>query len=131
MRNLVGSALLSLIMGLVVGSASAEQIYSASDLAAALSKQQNISEAQANAEIERVFTAIRGELKAGRPIMVKNFGRFYTTESLVRSRKGKNPAELAKNAAAVPVKSEAKRRYARFSAAEMLKLELNSSGKIS
>ena len=76
----------------------------------------NISDQQARDQFDLVFNAIKEELKVGSQVSVKNFGKFHVQNR--DERVGRNP----KTGAALKIPAK---RYARFSASDNLKTELN------
>ena len=82
-----------------------------------LGKNSSVSEYVAKEQIQRVFTAIEEELKAGREVTIRNFGRFYVRERA--ARKGRNP----KTGVAIEIPAK---KYPRFASAAYLKETVNS-----
>lgn len=111
MRSILFGALTVLAF---TGSAVAE----APPLVVQVARQANISEAAAREQIERVVNAIKEELRGGRDVTIRNFGRFYVQERDART--GRNPR--TGEAIEIPAK-----RYPRFSSSESFKDDLNAS----
>jgi DNA-binding protein HU-beta len=76
-----------------------------------------ISEADAQKQVEMVFNAIKSELKEGREISIKNFGRFFVKDR--DEHEGRNPKTGEK--ISIPA-----RKYPRFASSDNLKKELNN-----
>ena len=89
----------------------------AASLVQNLAEQSGISEAQARTQVNEVFSAIQGELKAGRNVTIRKFGRFYLQER--EAHTGRNPA--TGEAIQIPAK-----RYPRFRSSDSLKSALNT-----
>ncbi len=94
------------------------EVLAASDdgLVTAVAKESKIPEAQAQEQVDAVFTALRGELLAGRDVTIKNFGRFAVQERAPRT--GRNP----KTGEALEIGA---RRYPHFTSSEKLKDTFN------
>lgn len=78
-----------------------------------LSRIANISEEQAEKNVINVFAAIESELKAGRSVTVRKFGRFYIAEARKKHDKGLNKEEGSK------------KRYPRFASSDSLRRAVN------
>ncbi len=89
---------------------------SADNLVKALSMESKISNEQAEQQIQSVFNLIAAELKAGRDVSIKRFGKFHIQHRA--AHQARNPRTGA--SVQVPAK-----RYARFSSSEILKTSLN------
>ena len=89
-------------------------------LVANIAKQASISEADAVRAIDQVMSGIKEELKAGRDVTIKNFGRFYVSER--DAHEGRNPRTGQK------IQIEA-RNYPRFVSSDGFKAEMNGAGK--
>ena len=87
-------------------------------LATALVRNAHLPEAQADEQAERVFSAIRTELKSGRAVEIKNFGRFYVSERKTQAKAATAPGKNRKP-------QQAAKKYPRFTSANALKAELN------
>ena len=87
------------------------------NLVLAVAKQGNLSEKQAADSVQLVFNALQVELEAGRPVLIRNFGRFYLQER--DARKGRNP----KSGAEIDIPAK---RYPRFASADGLKQVMNN-----
>ena len=112
---------LSAIVLLFAQGAQAEKAQKIS-LAAALVKRTNVSDTQAQEQVERVFSVLRAELKDGNNVEVRSFGNFS-----VRERARRHSKKSAPGAAEKP--SEARRKYPHFVSSESLKVELNPQKK--
>ncbi len=88
------------------------------NLVQTLSKTASVSDQDATKQIQNVFAAVEAELKAGRDVTIRNFGRFYLQER--EARKGRNPKTGAE--IAIPAKS-----YPRFTSSDKLKDVVNES----
>lgn len=88
------------------------------NLVSTVAREGKLSTEKAEETVALVFSALRGELTGGRPVTVTNFGRFFLHEAA--PRKGRNPRTGA--ALDIPAK-----RYARFSAADRLREQVNST----
>lgn len=86
------------------------------NLIKAVSAQTKLSPEQAEQQIQSVFSAIESELKAGREVSIRRFGKFHVQQRA--ARQARNPKTGA------PVQVPA-RNYARFNASELLKSHLN------
>ena len=86
------------------------------DIATTIAKERSISTEEARVQVEKVFGAVGAELREGRDVTIKNFGKFYVQER--QARMARNPKTGA------PVSVGAKR-YARFVSADGLKNSLN------
>ena len=83
------------------------------NLVAAVSASTGASKEQARVQVDAVINGIKAELLAGRPMTIRNFGKFYVTE--MAPREVRNPRTGEK-------KMIEARRYPKFSSAESLKL---------
>lgn len=92
--------------------------FAASDngLVTQLAKEAKISEDQAQAQVDAVFSALRTELLAGRDVTIKNFGRFAVSERAART--GRNP----RTGEALEIGA---RRYPHFTSSDKLKDSFN------
>lgn len=87
----------------------------------AVMRHSHISESLAKEHVERVFSAIRAELREGRGVDVPYFGRFRLSERSATRRAPRN-GKRPKREDAQPHR---RTRSARFSASASLKEELN------
>lgn len=86
------------------------------DLATRMSTNLNISKAAAEKQIEMVFDEIAKELKSGKEVEVKNFGKFYVQNRNAYTRKNPNSGATIQ----IPAK-----RYLRFTPDDELKKAIN------
>lgn len=91
------------------------------ELVLRVAKQGNISEDQARSEINRVFSAIEAELKDGRNVTIKNFGRFSLSNR--EARKGRNP----RTGAVIDIPAK---KYPRFLSADGFKQRMNETAPL-
>lgn len=84
-------------------------------LNAALAKNANISESQAQEQVEKLSRVIKQELMKGNAVEVKSLGRFYLQQ---RKLVKKNPNDPNKP-------TEVLRKYPRFTSSELFKNEVN------
>lgn len=84
-------------------------------LNAALVKNANISESQAQEQVEKFSRVIKQELIKGNTVEIKNLGRFYLQH---RKLVKKNPNDPNKP-------TEVLRKYPRFTSSELFKNEVN------
>ncbi len=84
-------------------------------LNAALVKNANISESQAQDQVEKLSRTIKQELLKGNSVEIKNLGRFYLQQ---RKLVKKNPNDPNKP-------TEVLRKYPRFTSSELFKNEVN------
>jgi DNA-binding protein HU-beta len=88
------------------------------NLVRALAKQSSIADQQAEEQIHAVFSAVQEELRAGREVNIRKFGRFWVQDR--NARQGRNPKTGA------PVQIPAKK-YPKFSSSDVLKTSLNTN----
>ena len=86
-------------------------------LVTAVAQQSGLSQDEARKQVDTVFAGIKAELLAGRPITVRNFGRFYVSE--LGPREVRNPRTGQK------MQIEA-RKYPKFTSADTFKEEFRS-----
>ena len=87
-------------------------------LVEAVATQSGVSQDAAKSQIELVFQAVAEELRAGRSVTIRRFGKFYVQDR--QPRKARNPR--TGESINVPAK-----RYPRFTSSEVLKEKLNKS----
>ena len=87
-----------------------------SGVAQRIALQTNIPKEKAEEQVEAVFTAIQAELKAGKEVPIRSFGKFYVSER--KEHAGRNPKTGA------PLQIPAKK-YPKFNSAEGLKRSIN------
>lgn len=111
---------ITLIAGLVLqvfpASVSAE---GSGGLVQTVAAQAGISEDEAREQVKLVFSGIESELKAGREVSVRKFGRFYLKKRDART--GRNPKTGEK--IQIPAK-----KYPRFTSSDVLKNAVNEAG---
>lgn len=90
---------------------------SASSLPETLSAKTGVKADAAQAQIAAVFDAMQTELKSGRDVTVRNFGKFYLQSR--DARVGRNP----KTGEQIQIPA---RKYPRFRSAEGLKSAVNN-----
>ena len=113
MKNILLSTLfigLSFVISSVAAAASSDGVVSR------MTAMGKISDAEARASLDLVVNSIKEELKAGSPVLIKNFGKFSVSNR--DERTGRNPK--TGEALKIPAK-----RYARFNAADNFRDELN------
>jgi DNA-binding protein HU-beta len=81
-----------------------------------IAEQSGIAKPVAKQQVETVFEAIKEELKEGRSVTVRTFGRFYAQKRA--ARKGRNPATGQE----IEIPSK---RYPKFSSSDSFKKYLN------
>lgn len=87
-----------------------------SPLVTRIAEEQGIEQEAAQKQVETVFNAIKSELKAGNPVMIRTFGKFHLQAR--EARKGRNPR--TGETIDIPAK-----KYPRFSSSDSLKKEMN------
>ena len=107
--------LVLLITILTANTAAAEQH---SRFFAAYAKQAGVSHDVAKSQILGMFGLLAEELKAGRSVTIKRFGRFYVHERDPRTVRHRKTGKLTN----VPAK-----KYPRFSSSQVLKEKVNQS----
>jgi DNA-binding protein HU-beta len=105
------SAFLAVIFGSFLFAANAGAT-SDSNLVAAVAASSGVTKEQARVQVDAVIEGIKAELLAGRPMTIRNFGKFYVTE--MAPREVRNPRTGEK-------KMIEARRYPKFSSSETLK----------
>ncbi len=90
------------------------------NLTKAVAKQGSISEEQAWQNISLVFKALESELRAGREVSIKRFGRFWIQDRA--GRPGRNP----KTGAALQIPAK---KYPKFTSSDVLKESLNEDAQ--
>ncbi len=111
-RIVLGLCAIGLQLGLVSGALAASD----NGLVAGVAKARGISEAEAQVSVDAVFAALEGELKEGRDVTIKNFGKFHLQERAART--GRNPK--TGEPLAIPAK-----KYPRFASSDKLKASVN------
>ena len=115
MKKNLGRALALALLGLV-----SQPEHSAAEsprgFVTAYAKAASVSEDLAQQQVSALFGALTDELKAGREVSVRNFGKFSVKQR--EARKGRNP----KTGAALDIPAK---RYPRFTASDSLKNGLN------
>lgn len=87
------------------------------NLVSELQLKHQISQHEAAEQVERVFSLIREDLKKGKTIEVRNFGKFGVRVAKVRQKKAAGFQG--------PLLEAGKKRYPQFSAAPSLREDLN------
>ncbi len=112
-----GSMPFGLPFGLI-GDAFAQE---SASLAQVLVKHAHLAEPQAKEWSDAVISALRAELKSGNSVELAAFGRLYVQQRELKPRNGsRQPVD--------PGAPPRIRRYARFTSAPALKVELNDGG---
>ena len=116
MKHLYRTLLACCVLSLLTASAHAEEDNTVT-LSSALAKSRGVPLAQADEQVEKIFALIRTELKSGRTVEIKDFGRFSVTER-------KSPVRAVQPGAA-PKPAKPPKKFPHFTSAEAFKSELN------